>query len=178
MTIRSLIVVTVFCSFAFSLHLTCGGGPVMPRPISVKGEILSLAGLEKLRLRIEFNSNLLDKLGFSVPTTERRLATMLGESGIDVVDDETSPTLRVRVLVQDHPKHPGILNATYHVTVEQDARIVRLGKVHRVPTYSFVHGDISTPAELIADVDRILVRIIHKVTQRVETANAASAASR
>ena len=162
---------------AVSAAWVCLAAPVGAGRQVLTGEVRSLAKLEKVRVAVAHTAEVLRRLKYSTDEARKDVIEMLAAADIAGVDDDDAPLLRIQILIEDHPQYPDVFSYTFHVSLEQQARIERLNETHVVPTYAFVHGDLADRGDLRDELDKMLGKIIDRVISRIRRATREHAAS-
>ena len=169
-TTRITMVATLAGLVVASIAWVCAAAPIMPRTAKITGEVRSLANLDKVRVKVMHSANLLRRLKYSPDRARKQAVETLAKAGIEDVDDDDAPQLNIIILIESHPKCPDVYGYTFHVTLEQKARIERLQEIHVVPTYAFVHGDLAHQDELLDDLDKTQEKILDRIISRIRLA--------
>jgi hypothetical protein len=170
-------VVTVLAGLvAVTAAWVCMAAPIVVGQRTISGEVRSLANLKQVRVAVSHTADVLNKLKYSTDEARKDVIEILATADIAGVDDDDAPLLNIEILIEDHPKYPDVFSYTFHVSLEQKARIERLNEIHVVPTYAFVHGDLVDRGDLRDELDKMLAKIIDRVINRIRRATRERAA--
>lgn len=130
-----LVVLSVTCS---GLSLMCVASPILPgiEPNHGLDDVISLAGLEQVRLDIKPIPRQLAAQQITVNLLRKRAVAALGNRELEVVEDSDAPTLEFTILEVSDPAVPGALAFSTRLSLFQNAQVDRLDRKLVVPTYT------------------------------------------
>ncbi|MAE63832.1 MAG: hypothetical protein CMJ18_06125 [Phycisphaeraceae bacterium] len=153
--------------------------PMLPVTQALAGDVQSLAGIERVRMKVNVSSSVQGLEKHAVPTMTRMFRQILKKRGLKVVDDDPdAPMLRIAVQTHRSTELPGAVAAVYHVSVTQDVVVERLGKKVNLPTYSVIHGMLFPEARVRGEIDRPAVALVNHIVSKIRVATSADARSR
>ncbi len=131
--------------------------PRKPAVIELPQEVMTLRGINAVRIQVMPVTAYLDVEGATMEMVEVALAEQLTELGFEVVDDPKAPKLLVRpyeCLSDDLPTGVGL---TVMIGVHQETTVHRLEKKMTVPTTVLSHSVLTTKGQV--------ARVLKKLTQ-------------
>lgn len=146
--------------------------PILPDKPEMPEEVLSLAGIHKLRLSQREIPDLVK--GHLTRERVREICVeRLARGGILVEDDPDLPGIDVGFQVNESEAHPDMVGLVVVVGVYQTVRVHRLERDMTLPTVSFVGGIATTKADA-ADVLAAQLRLhLGHLTTAIRHATAA-----
>lgn len=148
----------------------CVAAPILPGRQTLPAEVYSLAGIDRLAVRVDANPVLLKHADFTPAIAAQKIERLLEQAGFEIARDLNAPTLRLQIPVQSSDAFPEAVSFTYQLTVEQNATLERTGRRTYVPTYTLLHGSLTSRDDLLEEMDGLLPVIISYFIERVRLA--------
>ncbi|MAE67452.1 MAG: hypothetical protein CMJ18_24590 [Phycisphaeraceae bacterium] len=125
-----------------ALVMTITAAPILPSS-SLKDQVRSLHGIEKLRVHLEPLSSAITDLDVDADELVARQRRKLRQAGFEIVSEAQAtdpgpvvPRLTIEITGVGDQQVAGALACTISVTLEQQARIERLDKELFLPTFA------------------------------------------
>ena len=159
---------------AFLMAATAVAAPVLPEVKPLKGDVQSLAGIERVRIEIDLDSSILDLKDKVAERLSKKFRTMLREGGLKFTEtDIDAPLLRIAMQTQTAADLPGAVVVMYHVSLTQEVLIERLGKKVTLPTFSLIHSTLVPQKRLVRELDRPAGRLVSRLIGEIRRATEA-----
>lgn len=155
-----------------ALSLAVVAGPLLPEKPNVPREVLSLAGLETVKLEVApFPRPLLDA-GILPGEVERRWQERLGEENIEVTTDPNDPTLKLRIDLVTDVSLPSAVVALIFITLEQDVHLKRLDRDIVLPTFTNYLVSLDTRERTMETMPTGIERVLEKFITMINRSTA------
>ena len=153
----------------------CLAAPFLPAGRRLPDEVISLAGIDRVQVRVRPVARLLSQRGVTAELIERELEEGLERAGFEVVENEGVPTIEVKSLPVNDPAIPDAMAFDIQISVYQSVHIGRLNRKLVVPTYMDVNIALDRSDKIedaaIACIAEVLGRFrdaVRVATRRVE----------
>jgi len=178
---RLSLLLGVVATAALWTGLRLGAAPFLPAANEPPGELLSLAGLQRVNIRVWPLPTLLHEQNVTDEQVERAFRSRVANQGFEIAADPDAPQLVLRILVTTEPQRPDDVVLITIVAAHQMAHLGRLDRTLMVPTATLTKAVLTTvdqvealvPAEVNAATDR-LAAMVKRATRVLEAGAAAS----
>ena len=151
--------------------LMATAAPIIPSKTMLPYAVRSLAELDQLQVRIMPFTDLPPQLQLSAERVESIWRRKLVAAGFDVVDDENTPRLELKVKVLSDPDVPDALAMLAVISLKQKVNITRLNKQMPLATYTRAYTSIEPTDRTVKTVGHMLEAMIDGFIAKVRLAN-------
>ena len=164
----TMVAICVMATYA----ITTWAGPMTEQRASLSDELLGLAKMRRISLRIRLLPHEMRNAGLTQKKLERVVKEQLTDAGFQIVDDDTTPRLVLTPLILTNENVHDTIGFIVYFDIQQRVRILRLDKEYVVPTATLSAHGIAKRATLSKSVRESVEETIRKFIQYEKIASA------